>query len=95
MILTRKLQGRKVISRDAKTVGEVSGTYVDVNNWKITNLLIDLSDQTIELFGYKKPTPIIGSVSACLPISAVKVVGDVITLNTTFSELPSLSMKQM
>ena len=93
MILVRKLNGRKVNSSDAKTVGEVGGAYVDPESWKITHLSVELSDDAIDLFGYEKSRiPIIGNVSVCLPITAVKTFGDVINLNVSFEELPSLSI---
>ncbi len=95
MIPVRKLQGRKVISSDAKNVGEVSGAYTDLQKWDITHLAVDLNDEAIELFGYQKPrTPFYGSVNVCLPITAVKVAGDVITLNTAFNQLPNLSIEK-
>jgi sporulation protein YlmC with PRC-barrel domain len=95
MILVRKLNGRKVVTSDAKTVGEVGGAYVETESMKITHLSIVLNDAAIELFGYQKPRiPMIGSISVCLPVSAVKIVGDVITLNTKFEELPSLPIEQ-
>ena len=95
MILVRKLNGRKVVSSDAKTVGEVGGAYFDPESWKITHLSIDLADVAIELFGLKKPRiPMIGSVSVCMPITAVNVVGDIIALNTEFEDLPSLPIDE-
>jgi len=95
LILVRKLNGRNVISSDAKNVGEIGGAYVETESWKITHLSIDLNDEAIELFGYKKSRiPMIGNVSVCLPVTAVKIVGDVITLNTKFAELPSLPIDQ-
>lgn len=91
LILIRKLNGRKVISSNAKTVGEVSGAYVDLATWKINHISIDLSEEAIELFGYDKPRiPIFGNVSVCMPVSAVDKAGDVITLKVPFEELPSL-----
>ncbi len=95
MILVRKLNGRKVVTSDAKAIGEVGGAYVDTESLKITHLSVDLNDAAIELFGYKKPRiPMIGNVSVCLPVTAVKIVGDIITLNTEFKELPSLPIDQ-
>ena len=91
MILIRKLNGRKVFSSDAKTIGEVAGAYVDLETWKITHISVDLSEEAIELFGYEKPRiPIFGNVSVCIPITAVKLAGDVITLKVPFEELQSL-----
>ena len=91
MILTRRLDGRKVVTSDAKVIGEVGGTYAEIEEWDITHLAVELNDEAIELFGYKKPrTRFLGTVSVCLPIDSVAAVGDIISLNKTFEELPSL-----
>lgn len=91
MILVRRLDGRKVVTSDAKVIGEVGGTYAELDDWDITHLAVELNDDAIELFGYKKPrTRFLGTVSVCLPITSVKAVGDIISLNKTFEELPSL-----
>jgi sporulation protein YlmC with PRC-barrel domain len=90
-MLVRKLYGRKVVTSDAKVIGEVGGTYAEVEDWDITHLAVELNDDAIELFGYKKPrASFLGTVSVCLPITSVKAVGDIISLNKTFEELPSL-----
>ncbi|MEJ2242463.1 MAG: PRC-barrel domain-containing protein [Candidatus Bathyarchaeota archaeon] len=95
MILVRKLNGRKIVTSDAKEIGEVGGAYVDTESMKITHLSVDLNDAAIELFGYKKPRiPMIGSVSVCLPVTTIQKVGDIITLNAEFEELPSLPIDQ-
>ena len=90
-MLVRKIDGRQVVSSDARAVGEVSGAYVDLETWKINHLAVDLNNETIELLGFKKPrTPFMGSVSVNLPIDAVKVAGDIITLYRKYQELPDL-----
>jgi sporulation protein YlmC with PRC-barrel domain len=95
MISFRKLSGKKVVTADAKNVGEIDGGYIDTESWKVTHLVVELNDEAIELFGYKKPRiPMIGNVSVCLPITAVKTAGDFITLNITFEDLPSLPIDQ-
>ena len=93
MILVRKLDGKEVISSDAKSVGEIGGAYVELGKWKITHLAVDLNDETIKLFGYQKPR-FMGTVSICLPVNTINVVGDVITLNKTLDELPNLPIDQ-
>jgi sporulation protein YlmC with PRC-barrel domain len=95
MIPVKKLNGKTILSNDAKKVGEVTGAYVDTESWKISHLIIELNDDTIELFGYKKPRiPMIGSINVCFPIKVVKTTADVITLNITFDDLPSLPIDQ-
>jgi sporulation protein YlmC with PRC-barrel domain len=90
-MLIRRLDGRKVVTSDAKVIGEVGGTYAEIEDWDITHLAVELNDEAIELFGYKKPrTRFLGTVSVCLPIDSVTAVGDIISLNKTFEELPSL-----
>jgi len=94
-MLVRKIDGKQVVSSDARTVGEVSGAYVDLETWKINNLAVDLNTETMELFGFKKPSiPFLGTISVCMPIDEVKVAGDVITLNTKYEELPNLPIDQ-
>jgi len=90
-MLIRKIDGKEVTSSDARSIGEVSGAYVDLDSWKINHLAVDLNTETIELLGYKKPrTPFMGTVSVSLPIDAVKVAGDIITLKTKYDDLSNL-----
>jgi sporulation protein YlmC with PRC-barrel domain len=90
-MLIRKIDGKQVVSSDARVVGEVSGAYVDLETWKIDQLAVDLNNETIELLGFKKPrTPFMGTVSVYMPIDTVKVAGDIITLKTKYEELPNL-----
>ena len=90
-MLVRKIDGKEVVSSDARAIGEVSGAYVDLDTWKINQLAVDLNNETIELFGFKKPrTPFMGTVSVCIPIDAVKVARHIITLNKKYDELPNL-----
>lgn len=90
-MLVRKIDGKEVVSSDARAVGEVSGAYVDLDTWELNHLAVDLNNETIEMLGYKKPrTPFMGTVSVCLTIDAVKVAGAIITLNTKYDELPNL-----
>lgn len=94
-MLIRKIDGKQVVSSDARAVGEISGSYVDLETWKINHLAVDLNNQTIELFGFKKPrTPFIGTVSVYIPIDAIDAAGDVITLKTKYQELPDLSIEK-
>jgi sporulation protein YlmC with PRC-barrel domain len=77
-----------VITSDAYTLGEVDGTHADITNWNITHLDVDLTKEATEELGFKKP--FLGSLTVCLPIDAVKNVGDVITLNKTLMGLKNL-----
>jgi sporulation protein YlmC with PRC-barrel domain len=83
-----KLNGMNVITSDAYTLGEVDGAHADINTWNITHLDIDLTKEATLELGFKKP--FLGSLTVCLPITAVKKVGDVITLNKTLMDLKNL-----
>ena len=73
-----KFDGMKVLSLDAKDVGEVSGLEVDTKNWKVTNIHIELTDNAIKGLNIRKP--LIGKVNICFPVGFIQKVGDVITL---------------
>ena len=78
----------KVITTDAFTLGEVTGAQGDTTTWQITHLDVTLTKETTIELGFKKP--IFGSVTVCLPVTAVKKVGDVVTLNKSLLEFKSL-----
>jgi len=83
-----KIDGMKVFSSDAFKVGEVSGAEIHTKEWAITHLYIELSDDAATKLGYKKP--FIGHITICIPVSYVKTVGDVITLNRNMQELTKM-----
>jgi sporulation protein YlmC with PRC-barrel domain len=78
----------KVITANAKILGEIDGVRANLDTWQITNLEVTLTNETIKEFGFKKP--FLGSLSVCLPITAVKQVGDTITLNYNLEEVKNL-----
>ena len=82
------LNGKQVITADAYTLGEVDGTHADVATWQITHIDVDLTKEAANELNFKKPT--FGSVTVCVPVTAINKVGDVITLNTTLLELKNL-----
>lgn len=83
-----KLNGKKVITANAYTLGEVTGAHVDANDWRMTHLEVDLTREATQELGFKKP--LLGSVTVCLPITLVKALADVITLNRSLQELKNL-----
>ena len=83
-----KLNGMNVITSDAYTLGEVDGAHADINTWNITHLDVELTKEATLELGFKKP--FLGSLTVCLPVNAVKKVGDVITLNKTLMDLKNL-----
>ena len=81
----RKLDGMKILSLDAKDVGEVNGLEIDNKNWKITHIHIELSDNALKELNIKKP--LLGHVSLCFPVGFIKKVGDVISLSRNLDGL--------
>jgi len=81
----RKLDGMKIVSLDAKDVGEVSGIEFDSKNWKITHIHIELSEIALKELNIKKP--LIGHVTLCFPVGFIKKVGDVISLSRNLDGL--------
>ena len=82
------MNGMKVITADAFTLGEIDGTHADITSWQITNLDVELTKDATKELNFKKP--MFGSLKVCLPITAVKEVGDVITLNKSLLEFKDL-----
>jgi sporulation protein YlmC with PRC-barrel domain len=82
------LNGKQVITSEAHVLGEVEGVDIDLSNWSVTHLQISLLKNNVEKFNYKKP--IFGSVSVCLPIQFIKVVGDVISISQSMEDLKYL-----
>ena len=88
MVKVSKLNGIKVITTDAYTIGEVDGTEVDTGLWRITHLHVVLTNDTTKKLGYRKP--FLGHLTICLPVNIVKSTGDVITLNKQLEQLKVL-----
>jgi sporulation protein YlmC with PRC-barrel domain len=83
-----KLNGMKVITADAYTLGEVEGAHMDKENWEITHLDVELTKDATRELGFKKP--ILGSLTVCLPVTVVKGLGDVLTLKQSLLEFKNL-----
>jgi sporulation protein YlmC with PRC-barrel domain len=79
------LNGKQVITSEAQLLGEVEGVEINIDEWKVTGLHINLEKEIIEKFNFKKP--LFGSVIVLLPVTTIKAVGDVIALDRTIDEL--------
>jgi sporulation protein YlmC with PRC-barrel domain len=83
------LLGKSVVADDARLVGAVTGVEVELMpKWEVTHLHVSLTEETTRELGYKKP--FLGSVDVILPISIVKAVGDVISLDKKIDDLRDL-----
>jgi sporulation protein YlmC with PRC-barrel domain len=87
MIEISKLKGKIVITEDSFHVGEISEAIMD-DNWKITFIHVKLTKEATDELGFQKP--IFGHIIISLPISYIKGLGDVITLNKKRLELDKI-----
>jgi sporulation protein YlmC with PRC-barrel domain len=79
------LIGKRVIGAKAFVLGDVESVELDVANWHVTHLGVGLTEEATKELRFKKP--FMSHVVISLPISAVSVVGDVITLDTAIKSL--------
>jgi sporulation protein YlmC with PRC-barrel domain len=82
------MNGMKVITGDAYTLGEIDGAHVDTKTWQLTYFEVTLTKEATRELGFKKP--MLGSVTVSLPIKAVAQIGDVITLTKSLIEFKTL-----
>ena len=83
-----ELERKKVISKEARELGTVTGIDIDVSTWNVTHLRVGLMDrmlQPLELTLEKKPSE--KYVEIPIPTETVEMVADLIVLNKTVEEL--------
>jgi len=86
MVNVNTLLGKNVVGDDARLIGNVTGVEVELlPTWQITHLHVSLTEEATRELGYKKP--FLGSVEVLLPISIIKAVGDLISLDKKVAEL--------
>lgn len=89
MVNVNTLLGKNVVGDDARLIGSVTGVEVELlPSWKITHLHVSLTEETTRELGYKKP--FLGSVEVLIPLSIVKAVGDLISLDKKTAELKDI-----
>jgi len=85
----RELNGLKVVTTDAYTIGDVDGIEFDVKKALITHLRVDLTKEAAKELRFKKP--FMGSVIVCIPLSMIQAYGHVINLNVPLSQIKTLA----
>jgi sporulation protein YlmC with PRC-barrel domain len=80
-----ELQGKQVVETQARIIGAVTDVEIDVADWKVTNLRVELTDDAVEILGYKKP--FLGHVEILISVDTVRAVADVVSLNKPMNEL--------
>ncbi|MCJ7609076.1 hypothetical protein MUP00_05340 [Candidatus Bathyarchaeota archaeon] len=83
-----QLKGKGVIDAEAAFLGYVEDVEFEIAEWKATHIGVKLVDAAIEGLGFKKPR--IGSVVVNVPVSAVKAVKDVISLDRSVKDLKNV-----
>ena len=84
MVSYEKLEGMQIISSKAHILGELIGVEIKTNNWQVTHLYVKLDKEAAIKLGYKKR---FGSSKICIPVSIVKAVGELITIDAYFEDL--------
>lgn len=79
------LVGKQVITSEAEVLGQIEGVDVDISTWTVSNLLVTLLKSNVKKLNFKKP--LLGSVTVCLPVSAIKTVRDVVSLTESIQDL--------
>jgi sporulation protein YlmC with PRC-barrel domain len=83
-----QLKGKGVIDAEAAFLGYVEDVEFEIAGWKTTHIGVKLVDAGIEALGLKKPR--LGSVVVNVPVSTVKAVKDVISLDRSVRDLKSV-----
>ena len=84
----KELNGLKVVTTDAYTIGEVDGIEFDIGKATITHIRVDLTKEAANELRFKKP--FMGSVVICIPLSFIQAYGHVINLNVPLTQIKTL-----
>ena len=88
MTSLKDLNGKKVVTTDAYSLGEVDGIEFDVEKAIITHLRVDLTKEAANELRFKKP--IMGNVYVCIPLNLIQAYGHVINLNVPLEHVKTL-----
>ena len=89
MVEITRIFWKKAVTSDGFVLGEIESADLNMDNWKVTNLFVGLSEEGTKKLGFKHP--FLGKVIVCLPVSVVKsIIPDKIVLNQTLEELRTL-----
>ncbi len=83
MVIAAALIGRKVLTSDDYTLGQVHGIEIDIDGWRVTHLKVILSKRAVK--DLRLDPPILMDVAFSLPVNLVKDLGEKVRLNVPFS----------
>jgi sporulation protein YlmC with PRC-barrel domain len=88
------LVGKRVVGLNGDAIGEVKDAEFDNRTWKISDLLVKLSDKAASTLGFTKISGGFGPVTMTrgirtvyMPVDLVDSVGDFVTVNKTLIEI--------
>ncbi len=78
--------GKGVVTTDGALLGKVADLILDLEGWRVRELVISLSKDVAQQLGMKR---LFGSPKVAVPVSYVSGVKDVISLSTDSASLKS------
>lgn len=88
MVEIGRLFWKRVVTSDDYVIGETESAELDTVTWQIKSFYVSLNDDASEKLDFERPY--FGKIFVCLPVSTVKEIGDIVTLNKTFEDLKEL-----
>jgi sporulation protein YlmC with PRC-barrel domain len=79
------IEDREVITTDGRNIGTLTGAWIDLGNWSVTALIVELNKTVVDELNVKKP--VLRTAKVNIPTAYVKNIGDVVQLNT---DVPTL-----
>jgi sporulation protein YlmC with PRC-barrel domain len=80
------LEDRDVITTDGRNIGTLTGAWVDLGNWSVSALIVNLNKEVVDELNVKKP--VLRTARVNIPTNLVKNIADVVQLN---ADIPTLS----
>src|SRR3989304_5505774 len=84
MVEIGRLFWKRVVTADDFVIGEIESAELDMNTWQLNSFYVSLNDEANKKMGFDRPY--FGKIFVCLPVSAIKEIGDTAGLNEPFSE---------
>lgn len=86
---SKDIEGKEVIAgKGARLLGKVEGIDLDIVNWKVTTIRLELDKNVIEDLGLKKPR--LGNVKATFPVETIDSISDKILLKEGIDQLKNV-----
>ncbi|MDH5267133.1 MAG: PRC-barrel domain-containing protein [Candidatus Bathyarchaeota archaeon] len=83
-MMSRELEGKEIIDAKADKFGKVIGIGIDCSEMRVTYLRIEVDDDIVKLWGYKKP--FLGHLQVLIPVGVISVGRDVMNVKKSATE---------